>query len=57
MLTPVIILIRNQTTGRDITECNKIAIDAKEAKAANTLICPTFCKKLGIINEPNRNPM
>ena len=35
-------------------ECNNIAIDAKDARAAKTLMCPTRFKKTGMITEPDR---
>ena len=38
-------------------QCNKIAIDPKEANAAKTLMCPTFLISLGHWIELNRNPM
>ena len=44
---PVIILNINQRTGFSKIQCNKIAIDPKEANAANTLMCPTFLISFG----------
>ena len=52
MLTPVIILNINQLNGLIIIECISIAIDAIEAKAAKTLICPTRKIKFGIVFAP-----
>ena len=43
----VIILNINQRTGFSKIQCNKIAIDPKEANAANTLMCPTFLISFG----------
>ena len=42
------ILIINHETGSRKIEWSKIAIDANEARAAKTLICPTRRRKIGI---------
>ena len=39
---PEIILSTNQEKGFTKIECNNTTIDVSEAKAANTLICPTL---------------
>ena len=40
-LIPVKIRIKNQDNGSSRTVCNRIAIEASEARAAKTRMCPT----------------
>ena len=55
-LIPVSIRIKNHELGSSKTEWSNIAIEAKEARAAKTLICPTRFKNIGIVIEPVKKP-
>ena len=56
MQNPVNIRIKNQSVGSRNIEWSKIAIDASEASAAKTRICPTRSINNGIAIEPPRKP-
>ena len=56
-LIPVKMRIINQEKGSRKTECKRIAIEAREASAANALMWPTRPKIMGMIIEPQRNPI
>ena len=47
-LTPVKMRIKNQDNGSSKIVCNRIAMDASEASAAKTRMCPTRLRKMGI---------
>ena len=52
MLIPVRTLSKNQINGLIKIECIKITKEAKDAKAAKTLICPTLDMIFGIVAAP-----
>ena len=56
MLNPEIILSTNHEIGFTKIECNKTTIEVTEAKAANTLICPTLWINDCIIFAPIKYP-
>ena len=56
ILIPVNTLNRNQTNGFIKTEWTKITNDARDAKAAKTLICPTLEIIVGIVPAPIKYP-
>ena len=47
-LTPVKMRIKNQDNGSRNIVCKRIAIEAREASAAKTRMCPTRLRKIGI---------
>ena len=56
-LNPVINLPNVQTIGFTKTAWIKILNDAIDAKAAKTLICPTYPTRLGIVFAPAKYPI
>ena len=53
-LIPVRIRIKNQENGSRNKVCNRIAIEASDASAAKTRMCPTRLRKIGIRIDPVR---
>ena len=56
ILIPVTTLKTNQVNGLIKIECIRTTIDAIDAKAANTLICPTLEIRLVIVFAPIKYP-
>ena len=53
-LTPVKMRIKNQENGSSKIVCNRMAIEASDASAAKTRMCPTRLRKIGMRIDPVR---
>jgi hypothetical protein len=53
-LIPVRIRIKNQENGSSNKVCYRIAIEASDASAAKTRMCPTRLRKIGMRIDPVR---